>query len=220
MTLKFFARHLSAGERLGEMIFGLLMTLTFTLGAGVAFGTAEGASASLLYATIGCNVAWGVIDGALLILGRIFSRGRLSRLGHAIAGATDEQGALDIVAAELDETLAPISSEPQRAALYRDVVNQVRASRRRQPQVTRADVFAAMAVFCLVFCSSVPAALPYLVFRDPWIALRVSNALLIGILFFVGYQWAKYTSFNRWGAGFALTGLGILLVLIAIPLGG
>ena len=104
MEWKFFTDHLAPGERLGETLFGLIMTLTFTIGAGFVVGTAEGASTALLYATIGCNVAWGLIDGVLLVLGRMFDRGRLVRLGHAIAG-TDEKRALEIVAGELDDTL-------------------------------------------------------------------------------------------------------------------
>jgi len=219
MEWKFFTDHLAPGERLGETLFGLIMTLTFTLGAGVLVGTAEGASTSLLYATIGCNVAWGLIDGVLLVLGRMFDRGRLARLGHAIAG-TDEKRALEIVAGELDDTLVPISSDDQRAALYRDVVDYVRGSPRRQPRVTWGDARAAFAVFWLVFFASLPAALPYLVIRDPWIALRASNALLIAMLFWVGYRWASYTSFNPLRFGFGLTVLGVILVVIAIPLGG
>ena len=88
LTLLF--EQLTPGERLGELLFGLIMTLTFTLGAGVMVGTSEGASSSLLYATLGCNVAWGIIDGALLLLGRMFDRGRLARLGDAIAGASND----------------------------------------------------------------------------------------------------------------------------------
>ncbi len=213
-------QHLSVGERLGELLFGLIMTLTFTLGASVVFGTGEGASTELLYATIGCNIAWGVIDGALLIFGRLFDRGRLARLGRAIASASDERSALAVVSGELDETLASISSERQRLAFYRDVIERVRSSRRRVPQLTRDDLFAAISVFCLVFFASLPAALPYFLIDDAWFALRASNALLIGILFFVGFRWAKYTSFKPLVAACVLVALGITLVLIAIPLGG
>jgi hypothetical protein len=220
MGLNFFAEHLSPGERLGELVFGLLMTLTFTIGAGVLVGTSEGASASLMYATIGCNVAWGIIDGALLVLQRMFDRGRLARLGRAIETTPDDTHALAIVAEELDETLGPISSEDQRRALYLDVVERVRASPRLPPRVTGADFRAALAVFTLVFFASFPAVLPYLLIDDAWVALRVSNALLIGVMFFVGYRWAHYTNFNPWAAAFTLVALGISLVLIAIPLGG
>jgi hypothetical protein len=218
--MNFFTEHLAPGERLGEMLFGLIMTLTFTLGAGMWVGTAEGASTSLLIATIGCNVAWGVIDGALLILGRIFDRGRLVRLGHAIAAAADERRALELVAGELDDMLVPITTESPRLALYRDVVSRVRGSPRGRATMTWGDVPAALAVFCLVFFASLPAALPYLVIGDPWIALRTSNALLIGMLFFVGYRWAGYTNFKPLNFGLALTGLAVAMVLIAIPLGG
>ncbi len=220
MKLSSLFVHLAPGERLGELLFGLIMTLTFTLGAGAVGGTAEGASTSLLLATIGCNVAWGVIDGILLILGRIFDRGRLARLGQAIAGATDDQQALEIVAGELDDTLVPITSAERRVALYRDIVSRVQQSQRRQPAVTWADARDALAVFCLVFFASLPAALPYLVISDPWVALRASNALLIGMLFWVAYQYASYTSFNPLHFGMVLTALTIVLVLIAILLGG
>jgi hypothetical protein len=220
MKLSSLFEHLAPGERLGELLFGLIMTLTFTVGAGEVIGTAEGAWTSLLLATIGCNVAWGVIDGILLILGRIFDRGRIARLGQAIAAATDDQQAIKIVAEELDETLLPITSDDLRVALYRDVVNRVRQMQRRKPKVTWADARAALAVFCLVFFASLPAALPYLVITDPWIALRASNALLIGMLFWTGYRWASYTSFNPLRFAMALTALALILVLIAILLGG
>jgi hypothetical protein len=51
-------------------------------------------------------------------------------------------------------------------------------------------------------------------------ALRASNALLLGILFFAGYWWARYTGFNSWAAASGLTALGIVLVIVAIALGG
>jgi hypothetical protein len=31
----FIARHLDPGSRMGELLFGLIMTLTFTLAAGI-----------------------------------------------------------------------------------------------------------------------------------------------------------------------------------------
>jgi len=212
--------HLSAGERLGELLFGLIMTLTFTLGAGIAVGDSPSASASLLYATLGCNVAWGVIDGALLMLGRMFDRGRLARLGDAIAAAAEERDALDVVAQELDDVLVPVTSERHRLALYRDVVANVRAGPRRQPRLDRKDFVAALAVFVLVFGATLPAVLPYLVIRDAWVAQRVSNALLIAVLFFVGYRWARYTSFRPLVAAFVVVGLAVALVSLAIALGG
>ena len=51
-------------------------------------------------------------------------------------------------------------------------------------------------------------------------ALRISNFLVVGLLFIVGYHWAKYVDVNRWWAGLGLMSLGLILVGIAIALGG
>jgi hypothetical protein len=212
--------HLSPGERLGEVLFGLIMTLTFTLGAGVMVGTSDGPSSSLLYATLGCNLAWGIIDAALLLLGRMFDRGRLARLGLAIASSTGEESAMTIVAQELDELLVPVTSEPQRAELYREVVAHVRTTPPVRPRLSREDFAAALAVFVLVFGATLPAALPHLLIDDAWIAQRVANALLIGVLFYVGYRWALITNFRPLIAAFVVVGMGIALVATAIALGG
>jgi hypothetical protein len=220
MEFRFFAEHLSPGERLGEILFGLIMTLTFTIGAGFWIGTEEGASAELLIATIGCNVAWGVIDGALIVLGRVFDRSRLARLGRAIAAHPREDDAVRLVADELDETLGGITSEARRIELYRDIVARVKSGGEPRPLLGRKDVFAAIAVFCSVMVANFPAVLPYFVIDDPWLALRASNALLILMLFWVGYKWAGYTTIKPWVAASSLTGLGVFLVALAIRLGG
>ena len=148
-----FFEHLSPGERLGEVLFGLIMTLTFTLGAGVMVGTSEGAASSLLYTSLGCNVAWGIIDGAL-------DRGRLARLGDAIARWSDEHSALTVVAEELDDMLVPVTSKRKRLELYRDVVAHVRTGPLPAPRLAREDFLAALAVFLLVFGRHCPRRCP------------------------------------------------------------
>ena len=57
-------RYLDPATSLAEIMFGLIMTLTFTLGAGIIIEDEgrEGAR-QLLIAVIGCNIAWGIIDG-------------------------------------------------------------------------------------------------------------------------------------------------------------
>ena len=61
-------RYLDPATSLGEVLFGLIMTLTFTLGAGIIIEDEgrEGAR-QLLIALIGCNIAWGIIDAALYL---------------------------------------------------------------------------------------------------------------------------------------------------------
>jgi hypothetical protein len=215
-----FLENLSPGERLGEVLFGLIMTLTFTLGAGLVFGEAEGASRSLLIATVGSSVAWGVIDSALFLLGTLFDRGRQARLHHAIAAQPDEACRVAIVANELDETLVPITSDEQRIDLYRDIVANVKTGALERATLHRVDFAAAAVVFISVVSPTLPAALPYLLISDPLVALRASNALLIAMLFWVGYRWAGYTNLDPRVASLMVAVVGIVLVLVAIVLGG
>jgi hypothetical protein len=218
--LKFFARHLSAGERLGELLFGLIMTLTFTLTAGFVVGEGSEAVRELLIATIGCNVAWGIIDGGLLVLGRAFDRGRYARVGKVIREGADTAHAVEAVAAELDDTLEPLATPESRRALYSAIVSKVRASDPQRTGICGEDWVAAFAVFWLVVFASFPAALPFALIDEPWLALRVSNAILLALFFVIGYRWARYTSINPWRAAIGITLFGTVMVAAAIALGG
>jgi hypothetical protein len=74
--------------------------------------------------------------------------------------------------------------------------------------------------FLLVVITSLPAAIPFMFMDDARLALRVSNAILLGLLFVTGYYWARYTLSKPWLVGFAFLAGGIVLVLAAIALGG
>src|SRR5512140_4026116 len=119
----FAARHLDPGSRMGEILFGLIMTLTFTLGAGMVIQEEgkEGARA-MLVAILGCNLAWGVIDGLFYVLGQIFERGRMLRLRLKVRGTGSQDEVRALVAGERDELLAHVTEEGQRRSLYDTIV--------------------------------------------------------------------------------------------------
>ncbi len=94
---------------------------------------------------------------------------------------------------------------------------------RALPEHTRLwkeDLYGALASAVLVVLSTVPAAIPFLLIREPWWALRVSNALLVGLLFVVGYEWGVQVYTKPWLAGLAFLFVGLGLVGVAIALGG
>jgi hypothetical protein len=215
------AGHLDPGTRMGEILFGLIMTLTFTLGAGIVIQEEgrEGARAMLI-AILGCNLAWGIIDGVFYVLGQVFERGRLRRVGSRLRGTTSDAEAHRMVAAEFDEQLEPFTDESLRERLYRSIVERVRAIPPAPNPVRREDLIGGLAAGWLVFACSFPAVLPFLVLDEPHLALRISNAILLGLLFFVGWRMARHTLARPWIVGATFLMVGLLLVLIAIPLGG
>jgi len=215
-----FVTHVDPGDRLGEVLFGLIMVLTFTLGAGVGLAGDRDATRELLLAALGCNAAWGIIDAALHLMARLSERGRLHRLVRAIQTAPSDAHALALVAQELDERIPSLVRPEVRAALDREVLERVREAKAPPNRVTRADLWAALAVFWLVFFTALPAVVPFLLFRDARLALRASNAVLIGLLFTVGWRWGAHTGAGPLRTGLFMTSLGVALVVVAIALGG
>jgi len=217
----FAARHLDPASHMGEILFGLIMTLTFTLAAGIVIQEEGRAGArEMLLGILGCNLAWGVIDGVLYVLGQVFDRGRIRRIGFHVRQSASDDEARRLVAAELDETLGPLTDEPVRRNLYDAILERVRRVPAAPNPVTRDDILGALAACWVVFACSIPAVLPFLFLDDPRLALRVSNAILIGLLFFVGWRAALHTLARPWLAGLGFMLIGVLLVALAIPLGG
>jgi VIT1/CCC1 family predicted Fe2+/Mn2+ transporter len=153
-------------------------------------------------------------------MSRISERGRLHRLVKAIQAAPGEEAARSLVARELDARLPPVITSPMRAALDAHVLERVRELKPERNRITGDDVLAALAVFWLVFLTALPAVVPFLLMPDPQLAMRASNAVLIAVLFGVGWAWAGYTGAGRWRTALVMALLGVALVLVAMALGG
>ena len=111
-------RHLDPGDRLAEILFGLIMVLTITLGAGVALKDDPGLARESLIAAVGCNIAWGIIDGAFYIMASLLERGRRARLVAAVKAAPDEAAALAVISRALDDRLEGLAAGDDRARVY------------------------------------------------------------------------------------------------------
>src|SRR5512141_114334 len=73
-------RALDPVDRVAEVLFGLIMVLTFTGSLSVAEAGRDDVRAMLVGA-LGCNLAWGIIDAVLFLMGSLADKGRgLSRL--------------------------------------------------------------------------------------------------------------------------------------------
>jgi hypothetical protein len=206
---------------MGEALFGLIMTLTFTLSADLIIQEqGREAARQMLIGILGCNLAWGLIDGVLYVLDRAFERGRLRRIGYEVRATPSPLRARELVAAELDELLGPLTDAQQRDSLYAAIVQRVKTESTAPQPVTRKDLLCGLESGLLVFACSFPAVLPFLLLDEPQLALRVSNAILLALLYYLGYRHAKHTLARPWIAGLVFMLAGLLLVAIAIQLGG
>jgi len=94
-------------DRISEVLFGLIIALTFTCTLGVA--TADNIQVrTMLLGALGCNLAWGIIDAGVFLLARLNERGRNIAKWRAVRDAVDIGAAQRIVAAALPPLLASV----------------------------------------------------------------------------------------------------------------
>ena len=215
----FFERYLDPSDRLDELLFGLIMVLSITLGVGLA--TDEGGSTLLVALTIfGCNLAWGLIDGIMYIVTQLYDRSRKAQLIEALRSTNSDAEQIATVGSVLDGELSPLTSEDERRSLYLEISRRLHGVSIQQTRVVADDLYGALAVVWLVVLASVPAVLPFLLVTDRFVAARVSNALVLVALFAVGFGFARTIHANQWRVGISTAVLGIVMVGIVMLFGG
>jgi hypothetical protein len=203
-------------DRISEVLFGLIMVLTSTSTLSVvSAGRPE--IRTMILGALGCNLAWGIIDAGLYVLGRIDERARNLLTFRAVRQAASPGEGRRAVAAALPEPLSGLTDEhleSMRQELLRI------PEPRQQPGLTREDALGALGVCLLVFLSTFPPVIPFLILGDVQTALRTSNAVAIVLLFICGYAYGRGTGLRPWAMGLVMVAIGIALVAIAVALGG
>jgi len=88
------------------------------------------------------------------------------------------------------------------------------------PRLTKRDGLGAMGICLLSFLSTFPIVIPFILVGDARLALRLSNAVAIGMLFVCGYALGRCAGFRPWATGLLMVAVGLVLVGVAIALGG
>lgn len=216
----FIERFLDPAEWLGEILFGLIMVLTITLGAGLLVAEGPDATREILKSVLGCILAWALIDAMIYVMNRMFERSRTAWLIDAIQKAANEEKGLAIIQKEIEPILIKVTSEQERKRLYDDILRNVMTAEVPDTKFQREEIGGALVTFLLVMITTVPALVPFLFVNDRHVALAVSNVLLLAMLFWVGYFWALQAKTRPWLTGLIVMLIGMLMVIIAKLLGG
>jgi len=210
-------RVLDPMERILEILFGLIMVLTAT--AAVSVVTADRAQIrTMLIAALGCNLAWGIIDGGMYLMACLNERGRGILALRAVREATDAVAVRRIIADALPPVVAAALSPEQLDAIGQRLLAMPPPPAR--PRLTARDGLGAVGVCLLVFFTTFPVAAPFIVMTDAPLALRVSNAVAVVMLFGCGYAFGRCSGLRPFATGFAMVAVGGVLVGVAIALGG
>lgn len=210
-------RVLEPIERISEVLFGLIMVLTFTGSLSVAEAGREDVR-TMLIGALGCNIAWGLIDGILYLMACLSEAGQKIRIVMAVRKAARPEEAHRVIADALPPTVA--------SALEASELEKIRMHLNHFPELPKRsrlsgrDWRGALAVFLLVFLSTFPVVVPFIFMQNAVLALRISNGIAIGMLFLTGYAFGRCAGHHPWLTGAAMVILGSALVAITIALGG
>lgn len=214
----FVRKHLDPVDRLGEVLFGLIMALGFT--GAVRIGAEEADNRTLFVSILGCNIAWGVVDGVMFALLALFERGRRARISRRVLESPSEEAALEMIGRELDERLAPVTSPEERRQIYRRLMEHARRENWMEARLERGDVLGGAAVGLIIIAATIPVVAPYLVVPNPDVAVRISNLIGLVLLFLLGVWWGREAGASPLRIGAGLTAIGLALVGVTILLGG
>jgi len=210
-------RLLDPADRASEILFGLIMVISITGTIRVATGGQEEVG-TMLRAAIGCNLAWGIADGVMYLLSALIERGR------GLLGLRALRNGLDpaVARAMIEHVLPPAIA----GALTKEELDGIRrrlsdgAGPPERPSLGREDVLGAVAVAALVFLSTFPVVIPFLVMEHAGPALRVSNGIALAMLFVLGWVTGRTAGARPWRVALLMAALGAGLVAVVMALGG
>jgi len=210
-------RVLEPIDRVSEILFGLIMVLSFTGSLSVA-GAGRDDVRAMLIGALGCNLAWGIIDAVFYLMGSLAAKSRDLMTFRAVRQTTDPQRAQVLIAEALPSVVASVL-KPEELEAMRLRLTQLPEPPARA-RLHKDDWLGAAGVFVLVFLSTFPVVIPFIVMQNAGPALRVSNAIAVVLLFGAGYAFGRLTGRRPVWVGIVMVVLGAVLVGITVALGG
>jgi hypothetical protein len=204
-------------DRISEVIFGLIMVLTFTGTISVS-STGKQEVNSLLWAALGCNVAWGLVDAIMNLLTVFLDRERDINQIRQIQQTTNAPDLKNLIRGNLSPLLSELMNDDEVDQLGEKVKKLPEPSHKKS--LTFKDFIISGQIFMLVFLSTFPVVLPFLFLDDVSIAMRISNGVALVMLLGLGFSLARYAGLKPILTSLVFTGIGIFLVSLTIVLGG
>jgi len=210
-------RVLEPMSRVNEVLFGLIMVLTFTGSLSVAQAGRDEIH-KMLIGALGCNLAWGLIDGLFYLMGCLAEKGQNLMTYVAVRTTTDPQHARRLIADKLPPVVASIL-ETEELESMRQRLKQLPEPPKRA-SLSKEDWLGAVGIFLLVFLSTFPVVIPFIFMQSVLPAMRVSNAIAVAMMLATGYSYGRLTGYHPWRVGIAMVILGAIVVSATIALGG
>jgi len=202
---------------IAEVLFGLIMVLTFTGSLSVADAGRDDVR-TMLIGALGCNTAWGIIDAIFYLMGCLSEQGQGIRSLRALRQAASPEKAHKVIADALPPMVAATLAPRDYEEIRRKMLQMPEPPTR--PRLGRKEGLGALAVFFWVFIITFPVSVPFIFIDELAVAMRVSNAIAVALLFATGFAFARVAQYRPWLTGISMVLIGSALVTATIALGG
>jgi hypothetical protein len=203
--------------RIAEILFGLIMVLTFTGTISVSTAGKQEVG-ELLWAALGCNLAWGLVDGIMYLMDKIISHAHDVNQFNRMKQSKNDAESRGIFKENFPPLIVHLMDDK--------VIDLLSAKLKGLPELSLKgtlifkDFLIAGQIFLLVFLITLPVALPFLFIQDVAFAMRISNGVALLLLFTGGFSLGRYAGIKPFLTALAYTTIGVFLVAMTMAFGG
>ena len=174
-------------DRISEVLFGLIMAVTFVGAVSVATAGKQEVRTAIA-AALGCNLAWGLVDAVMYVVRTMTGRTRNRTLASRVA-SVDPESARRLIADALPGDVASVTGSEEIEGMRRRLL----ALRNEDRPLLRPRDFAeALGVFLWVVAATFPVAVPFLLTDDVALAMRISQGTTLAMLFLAGLGLGRF----------------------------
>jgi VIT1/CCC1 family predicted Fe2+/Mn2+ transporter len=203
-------------DRISEIIFGLIMAVTFVGAISVATAGTEDVRTAI-GAALGCNLAWGLVDAVMYLVRMLTERTRNLALQKQLVGS-EPAVAHRLIAESLPPHVAAMTGPEELEGMRRRLLDSSLPTRAR---LDRDDYVAAVGVFLLVVIATFPVVIPFILTSDVALAMNLSRVTTLAMLFLGGLALGRHAAHRRpLRTGLAMAALGAALIAAVKALGG
>jgi hypothetical protein len=208
---------LDIDDRISEILTGIIMILTFTCTYSV-IKSDRTTVIDMLIGAICSTMAWGFIDAIIYLFMAMINKEHNYTFLNFVRKSTDINKAHKVIVDDLPAEVVSFMQPEEIEAIRKKILNLPEPSPKLR--LNFSDYKIAIGIFFLVFFSTIPISIPFILIKNLQVALRISNIIAILMLFVCGWTLGKYAGRNRFFLGIVTCLIGIVLVSITILFGG
>lgn len=216
-VFKFIGETLSLGDRLSELLYGVLMVSAIS-GLVVWVGPRDESGIEYMLVVLFISIImWGLLDGISYALLGAANRAERETLLESLQEEKDLQKRRAAIEEDLGDTFLARLDDESRSRIV-ELVDQGlprEGEKMRRNRLTAYEKKIVVAAFLLDFIPLLILVVPYLYADSLATAALTSHTIALVMFIFIGFFYAKYANLNKWKGAFAAGLIGLVVIVFS-----